>query len=142
MFVLELKSSPDEERLGAYTFYFPKIIGSRKLSECHLYLPDTTLTEQSLSIIEKADGLEVYERTNGFYISNGKKISGKKIHRVGDSFGLGQNLLQVVSVVPSLQAQDTEARYHELTEKHPYMADLFWALKQELLSLEKNENKL
>lgn len=139
MFILELQSSPDEERLGSYTFYYPKIIASKKLSECHLYLPDASISDQCLIIIEKIDGLEVYEKTNGFYLSNDKKISGRKIHRVGDSFGIGKSLLKVTSIVPSTLNIDTEARYHELTEKHPYMADLFWALKQELLFLEKDE---
>ncbi len=139
MFTLELQSTPDKERLGSYTFYYPKIIASKKLSECHLYLPDTSLSDQSLLIIEKPDGLEIHERTNGFYISNNKKISGRKIHRVGDSFGIGQSMLQIASIVPSAPMMETELRYHELTEKHPYMADLFWALKQELLYLEKNE---
>ena len=140
MFILELKSCPDKERLGSYTFYFPKIIASKKLSECHLYLPDQSLKDQSLFIVEKVDGLEIHEKTNGFYISNSKKISGKKLHRVGDSFGIGECLLQITSIIPTAIDIDTESRYHELTEKHPYMADLFWALKQELLSLEKPEN--
>ena len=139
MFTLELKSTPDKERLGSYTFYYPKIIASKKLSECHLYLPDISLNDQSLIIVEKDNGLEVYERTDGFYLSNNKKISGKKTHRIGDSFGIGESMLQVVSIIPSALAIETESRYHELTEKHPYMADLFWALKQELLFLEKNE---
>lgn len=139
MFILELKLCPDQERIGTYTFYFPKIVVSRKINDCHLYLPDHSLKEQSLLVVEKSNGLEVSEKSNGFYLSNDKKISGKKIHHVGDSFGLGQCLLQIVSIVPSALDIDTESRYHELTEKHPYMADLFWALKQELLSLEKNE---
>lgn len=138
MFSIELKSCPDQERLGVYDFYFPKIIISRRLSECHLYLPDLSIKDLSLLVIQKADGIEVHERSSGFYVSNGKKISGKKIHRVGDTFGIGNSVFQVTSVLPEDTEVDTEARYHELTEAYPYMADLFWALKQELLNLEQD----
>lgn len=141
MYILEVKACPDTERLGEYSFYFPIVKISRLLSSSHLYLPDPSIGKSVLILKEQSDGLLVWEQSGAFYLHNGKKNSGKKLVRSGDTIGIGESQIQLLSHTPSEASTNTESRYHELTEKSPYMADLFWALKQEMLFLEK-EGKL
>ena len=137
MFILELISSSDPDRNGDYRFFFPEIRIGNILSLSHLYVPDPKIGKSLLRVRAQESGLLIWEDRGGFYISNGKKISGKKIHHIGDVIEIGDSLLKVKSLTPPRNSIDNTARYHELTEKSPYMADLFWALKQEMLSLEK-----
>tara|TARA_R110000868_G_scaffold97619_17_gene268673 strand:- start:2663 stop:3088 length:426 start_codon:yes stop_codon:yes gene_type:complete len=137
MFILELISSPDPDRNGEYRFFFPEIRIGNIVSLSHLYIPDSHIGSSLLKIRAEQTGLLVWEERGGFYISNGKKISGRKIHTIGDIIQIGESQIKIKSFTPSSNSIDHTARYHELTEKSPYMADLFWALKQEMLSLEK-----
>lgn len=138
MFTLKLKSCPNQDQLGDYTFYFPVIKIGQKASNCHLPLLDPNIAKANLMVKDQPDGLLIWESSGGFYLSNSKKLSGKKLHRLGDSFGLGLCQFEIVQHVPNNKQIDIESRYHELTEKFPCMADLFWALKQEMLSIEKD----
>lgn len=137
MYTLAIKECPDQEALGEYHFKFPVIRIGRAQHSSHLPVQDIAIAQSVLLIKDQPDGILVWEQNGGFYKSNGKKISGRKLHRIGDSFSIGETTFEVVSHSPGQLPYDVEARYDELTEKNPYMADLFWSLKQEMLRIEK-----
>lgn len=138
MFKISVTTCPDPEYIAEYTFYFPQIKISKFHHIAHLPIPDQAMGKQVLVLKTQPDGILIWENTGGYYLSNGKKIAGKKLHRVGDRFGFGDTAFEITSFIPDIKTYDHESRYHELTEKHPFMADLFWALKQEMLQIEKD----
>ena len=139
MIKLKIISCPNENLIGEYEFFYPKLRFGRKKSHVHFYVNDQAMSSSILCLSEQPDGVLIWEESGGFYFSNSKKISGKKLHRVGDTFGLGNTSVEIIQVIPTLVSFDHETRYHELTEKFPYMADLFWAFKQEILAIEKEK---
>jgi len=141
MLKLKVIHCPDESFIGEYQFFFPRVKVGRKINHVHFYLNDSMIHRSVLCLEEQPDGILIWEEGGGYYLSNDKKISGKKLHRVGDTFGIGDSKIQIIQIVPTLEQFDHEVRYHELTEKYPYMADLFWALKQEILAIEKEKKE-
>lgn len=137
MFILTIKACPDPELIGDYTFYFRSIRIGRSLNS-NLPIKDTDFARSVLCLKIQPDGILIWEENGGFYYSLGKKISGRKVHRIGESFGLGNTTFEIKTYDPSDLNQDIEKRYHELTENHPFMADLFWSLKQEMLKIERD----
>ena len=95
MIEIAITSSPDEEVIGTHRYFFENIYLGPYPS-CHLVIGDPHLEGLILIFENTEKGVAVSERGGNFYLSNGKKISGKRIHKKGDVITLGHTVFKIM----------------------------------------------
>ena len=106
MIEISITHSPDEEVLGVHCYFFETIFMGPYPS-CHLVIEDPYFEGRIIIFENTKNGVFVYEKGGNFYLSNGKKISGKRIHKKGDIITLGRTTFEITNHEP-LSKEDKE----------------------------------
>lgn len=139
MVLFEVQSSSDEERVGEITIYYETFTLGRSLAT-ELVFDDTSLENIHLVFIHKADGLFIKSQENSFYHSNGKKVKGAKLHRVGDTIKIGTTVLQIKNLDFKNLSEDFASIYKKRIQLSPEQESLIVQLQKEILFLESQNN--
>jgi hypothetical protein len=137
MLKLAIVKSPDREIVGSYVTNKLKVtIGSSCRN--NIVIADPQVISSHLLLTVMKDGLLV-ENINRvpYYFSNGKKISGQKLHLVGDRFSFGETTIKVEQLTykPAFDARaELQSRVAELSRRHPLVATLLQLLRDEILN--------
>ncbi len=97
MISIEILHSPDNELKGQHLYYFDKIVLGTGYS-CELLINDIKLRKKHLQL-ELSD-TELYLDTfsnDTYYLSNNKKISGRKRHQIGDVITIQNTSFKILS---------------------------------------------
>ena len=139
MIELEFIDSPDKNALGRKTFHFDELsIGCQNSHS--IILNDPALTGPGLYLHVNSSGLWVKSLSPHHYFSNGKKISGKKLHKKGDQIKLGETLFAILSFKKSLpEGTDFDQLYQQAVGESPQKEKLLAALQEELDRLERTD---
>ena len=133
---MEFLDSPDRDILGRRVVGFDEVfLGSGRANGIIVDDPDTKRRDIRLSVMES--GVFVENCESDHYLSNGKKVSGKKLHSPGDCIGLGNTTFKILSFKRTdSNKQDYDAIYQENIQPVPYKDQLFHAIRQEMDDLE------
>ena len=139
MLQLEFINSPDPEILGTVSYGNPRlIIGTSQNDD--IIICDPKINPAYFTMEVKENGVICYNNIDGiFYLSNGKKISGRKLHKVGDTIKIGDTFFKILSHTPEKNISRTETLktlYTEKIKKDSHMEKILNFLKQELLLLQ------
>ncbi|MBT3583856.1 MAG: hypothetical protein HN509_03035 [Halobacteriovoraceae bacterium] len=137
MIEIEIIESPDPEILGPHSFYFQKLIFGRSKNS-HLFIDDRALCKNHIRIEKSESGVLCQNMESKFYLSNGKKISGKKLHKIDDLIKIGETTLKIVSVSNDDTATkpSLSEKYNAAIERNPKLEELFVEIENEILSVE------
>ncbi len=103
MIELEFTHSPDNEIIGKYKIFKQKItIGT--LKDNIIIINDDKIKKLHLVFEVTAHGLAIYDYQRCYYLSNGKKISGKKLHQQNDTIKIGDTQFKILNFQFSLPA--------------------------------------
>ena len=134
MIEIEIVNSPDTEILGKLFFNFPKV-EMGQTPPFHLKINDPHLEMQKIILESSPKGVGVFEKNEGPYLSNGKKIRGKKIHAPGDIVTFGKTQLKILRCVHQVTNQEN------LTKdalKRENVSESLNLLKKEMLKIEES----
>lgn len=139
MVVFEVEASHDKERLGELVIYFENFtLGSARKND--LVFNDLELQTTHLSFIHNQDGLLVKSVSNYSYYSNGKKIKGAKLHKVGDIIKVASTTLKIVQLDFKNLSEKFETIYNRRLQENPELEPLITQLQKELIYLENNND--
>jgi hypothetical protein len=133
----------DLDFVGEHQFLFNRILASPH-PQSNLVIKDHGFDSHGF-ILELTDKgvLSNTLPVGKFYLSNGKKIAGTKLHKSGDKLQFGSIVLEILEhkKETGLVYLPLEKRYEE-SVKHPYQDSLLELLERELLELEgENESR-
>ncbi len=109
MIEISITSSPDEEVIGTHRYFFENIFLGPYPS-CHLVIGDPHLEGLTLVFENTEKGVAVSEKGGNFYLSNGKKISGKRIHKKNDVIILGHTVFKITGHNPLLKKEASSCK--------------------------------
>ena len=137
MIKLSIVKSPDREVLGHYETQKINItIGSSCRND--LVISDSEIISSHLRLKLTSQGLLVKNINRvPYFFSNGKKVSGEKLHVKGDSFLLGQTKVEILEL--SYQKEfdvraELQQRVGAITKKQPLVANLLQLIRDEILN--------
>lgn len=136
MLVLEVIQCLDQLIFGDIYFYFSKIKIGRS-PKCHLIINDSKIKSIDLILSMHQEGVLIENARSSFYLSNSKKVTGKKYHNTNDTFQLGDTLLKIKaynfeSIISPL---DYGKAYQDFISNNPDKIDLLDSLEFELQQL-------
>jgi len=137
MIVLNITKSPDLDSKG--TFSSPKRKITIGLSiDCDLYLRDKKISKFHLVLHSLPEGVAITTlNLNDFYLSNGKKISGKKIHQIGDIITIGDSEFSLAEHQHLPNSKESLEHYYEdVANNHQDLLPLLEAIEVEIVKLE------
>jgi len=134
--------SPDKDIIDDFTYYQNSIIlGSASTS--NLVISDPDLDREHLLLEAKDTGLFCKNVQEGkFYISNGKKISGGKIHYPGDQITIGKTKIKIINFAKTDNNFKNKLRkcYEEIDIMNPEIQQVLTELEMELIRIVGNLN--
>ena len=139
MITFEIKSSPDEERIGEIkVFYENFTLGSSRKTD--ILIEDTGIDDVHLVFIHNNDGLLSKSTESNFYYTNGKKIKGAKLHKAGDEIKIGETILIIKELVFDNLSRGFSELYQEIIKTKPEFETLIVQLQKELIFLESQKD--
>ena len=143
MLEIEFIESPDLEIVGNITYYRP-LLTIGKAHSCDIVIDDDSLLPVHFTLKLTSDGILCSsDKDSPFYLSNGKKIAGSKIHKPNDIIGIGQTKFKIVRFEFSKEedlGEILKSEYLAMAEKRPVLKDVLVELEKELVILEKEIN--
>lgn len=136
MLVLEVIHCPDQLIFGDIFFYFSRLRIGRS-PKCHLVINDSKVKSIDLILSMHQEGVLIENVKSSFYLSNSKKVTGKKYHNLNDTFQLGDTLLKIKAYsFESIQSPlDYEKAYQNFISNNPDKISLLDSLELELQQL-------
>ncbi len=139
MIHLKFIKSPDENVLGDFQIAYTTLVVSNR-SGADLLLSDSQLKS---SVVFRAvnEGLKI--TYDDYYHVNGKKISGSKILKTGDSLRIGKTEISVIASLPAPahhQRNIIEA-LEERVRNEPDISELVVELEKELIRIEQDKHR-
>jgi len=141
MISIEITNSPDKDMNGIHSFYFDEIVIGSKLS-CSLVINDNSLEKKHITL--KVNESQVFcapISKSTYYLSNGKKISGRKLHKAGDIITIGSTDIKIISFEDSTkESSSLNENYNNAISSFPSSEKLFDELEKEFILIEKMPN--
>ncbi|MCP4913904.1 MAG: hypothetical protein GY909_12395 [Oligoflexia bacterium] len=137
MIFLEVTNSPDPDFISPYEFYFKSIsVGSSKKS--NLYFPFKEIRNYHLKIsLISDDKVSVKNIDAKYYYSNGKKVSGDKVHTIGDTVKIGDIEFRFTKLnLSSIPVTDYEQLFRDAYNRGAQSEFFLEQLEHELKNLE------
>ena len=138
MITIEITRSPDRDIINQFKYFRNEIlIGSSE--SCDLVIKDSGISGTHFLMRAKESGLFCRNyRENDFYLSNGKKISGSKMHKVDDVIEIGDTSIRIVAfeLVTRDYKSEIRAKYEEIDIMMPETQGVLSELEKELIRLE------
>jgi hypothetical protein len=139
MITFEIKSSPDVERIGEIkVFYENFTLGTSRKSD--ILIEDSGIDDLHLVFVHIKDGLLSKSTGSNFYFSNGKKIKGAKLHKVGDQFKVGDTTVFIKELAFNNLSRSFSELYTEVINSKPEYETLIVQLQKELIHLESQKD--
>lgn len=139
MVTFEIESSQDTERLGKLTIFFEHFtLGSARKAD--LVFEDSDVGDIHLIFLHNKDGLLIKSFSDLSYSSNGKKIKGGKLHRIGDTIKVGNTVLKITHLEFKNLSESFSTIYERRLKENPELEPLITQLQKELIYLENNNN--
>lgn len=137
MLKIEITESSDFEIIGTHVF-FKKVISIGRSKTEDLIIFDQDIELHHLEIQQVQNGILISNKASQFFHTNGKKVSGKKLHRINDTVKIGNTEFKITEYSPwSMDNKDSfEERYDKLTHEKPQFKHLLRSLENELVRLE------
>ena len=136
MLELEFLESPDTDVLGKRVVFFDEVSMGRARSNV-IIVDDPGMEPRDIRLNVLESGIFVENRESGHYLSNGKKVSGKKLHSPGDGIRVGGTSFKILSFVAGDSRQrDYDSLYQEEVQSVPHRDQLFHAIRREMDDLE------
>ena len=138
MIELEFIDSPDRDVLGKRVVYFDDFsLGRGGGNAIIVDDPALKIRDIRFSVVER--GVWVENGESDYYLVNGKKISGKKIHTSEARIQAGNTVFTIVSFKrTNPKGESYDAIYQRDIQPEPYKDQLFHAIKREMDKLETN----
>lgn len=139
MITFEIKSSPDQERIGEIkVFYENFTLGRNRKTD--ILIEDLGIDDVHLVFVHSKDGLLSKSTESNFYFTNGKKIKGAKLHQVGDEIKVGETILQIKELLFENLSRSFSELYLEAIKDKPESESLIIQLQKELIHLESQKD--
>ncbi|MFT6068870.1 MAG: hypothetical protein ACJAT2_003249 [Bacteriovoracaceae bacterium] len=139
MIIFEIKSSPDKEKIGEIkVFYENFTLGSHRKND--LLIEDDSIDELHLVFVHNKDGLLSKSTDSNFYFTNGKKIKGAKLHKIGDQLKVGETTIEIRDLVFENLSRSFSELYKETIEAKPEIEALIVQLQKELIHQESQKD--
>lgn len=139
MIHLKFTRSPDENVLGDFNIAYSNLVISNRPG-ADLFLADKEIHS---SIVFKAvnEGLKItYDH---YFLVNGKKISGSKILKTGDTLQVGETEISIIASLPP--PPDHQKNIIEVLEQRvrsqPELSELVVELEKELIRIEQEKHR-
>ncbi len=142
MIEFEITKASHSDYLGRYQIFFDDYtLGTHPNSDFRLN--DPTISHSMLIFSLKEEGLSIgIHPSSEFYLSNGKKFSGKKFHRPNEIIQIGETeikILQFKSTIPNFDMLKIQKDFLDKNINIPEVKETLDNLRNEFLYL---ENKL
>ena len=139
MIIFEIKSSPDVERIGEIkVFYENFTLGSNRKTD--ILIEDNAIDDLHLVFVHNKDGLLSKSTNSNFYFTNGKKIKGAKLHKIGDELKVGETTIEIKNLEFKNLSRSFGELYQETTKARPDVESLIVQLQKELIHLESQKD--
>lgn len=127
--------SPDT--LVLHEFYFPlNIISFGTALDNNLVINDSALTSKALRLEATKDGLICSNVNIPYFHSNGKKISGSKLHKKDDLVVIGKTSFKIIDYLfDATYLNNIQKAYIETIRAHPDAKEVLKEIKQEIKDL-------
>lgn len=136
MINLEITTSNQPDNIGFYKIFTNKVyIGNSNQND--IILLDETIKTSLMKLEIINDKVYI---TSPSYISDGKKVSGTKIHTTGSTFIFGTSQFKILDFKKSIENSDLNLIYQEKIIEIPYLEGIISDLKDEILKLERELN--
>jgi hypothetical protein len=139
MITFEIKSSPDEERIGEVKVFYENFTLGRN-GKSDILIEDGCIDDVHLVFIHNKDGLLSKSTESNFYFTNGKKIKGAKLHKIGDEFKVGETVIQIKELLFENLSRSFSELYQETIKTKPEFESLIIQLQKELIHLESQKD--
>lgn len=139
MIIFEVVSSPDIEKVGEFTYFYENFtLGSGRKSD--LLFIDPEIEEVHLSFIHHKDGLLIKTVKECSYHSNGKKLRGGKLHKVGDEFKVGSTIIKIKHLEHKNLSESFKDLYENRLKENPDLEPVITQIQKEIIYLENNKD--
>ncbi|MBK23691.1 MAG: hypothetical protein CME70_06765 [Halobacteriovorax sp.] len=139
MVIFDVISSPDKERIGELSIFLENFtLGSSRKAD--LLFEDEDISKLHLNFILSESGLLIKSSENDYYFSNGKKLKGGKIHKIGDEVRVGSSILKIKLLDFKHLSEKFSDLYKKRLEENPEQEALITQLQKELIHLENNKD--
>lgn len=139
MVTFEIKASPDSERIGEVkTFYENFTLGGNRKTD--ILIEDPSIADVHLVFIHNKDGLLSKSTDSNHYFTNGKKIKGAKLHKIGDELKIGETTLVIKELIFENLSRPFSELYSEAIKTDPESESIIIQLQKELIHLESQKD--
>jgi|GEM_PF-4556829 hypothetical protein len=142
MIKLKILSSPDQTLSKEHQFFFEQITIGNLRDNCILNIFDPKWpNQQILHLIPQDNGVisELKSTRQENYLSNGKKIKGRKLHKQEDQIQVGDSIIEIIHWELQPKEMSFSDRYKEASQD-PVKAKSLEKLESEILFLEQKIN--
>lgn len=142
MIKFKIISSPDQTLSQEHLFFFDQITVGNLRDRCLLNIFDPQWPNgQILHLTIQADGVlsEFKSTRQESYLSNGKKIKGRKLNKAGDQIQIGESVIEIVEWSISNSEMSFSDKYKAASQT-PLKAQTLEKLESEILFLEQKIN--
>lgn len=93
MLKIKIERCPDEDLIGEHITYFQKILFGRNKTNDFIIKSNET-PEKAISLHCNEKGIFVKTRELDHFLSNGKKVKGEKVHKLGDKIEFAGTVIE------------------------------------------------
>ena len=139
MILFEVTSSPDDEKIGEFTYFYENFtLGSGKKAD--LLFHDSEIAQVHLAFIHHKDGLLIKSLDENSFHSNGKKLRGGKLHKPGDEFRIGSTTIKIKSLEHKNLSESFKELYEKRMKENPELEPVITQIQKEIIYLENNKD--